>query len=162
MSKTRRFTILAMLGALAATLNIIESIFIPPLQFGIRFGLANILAMITISLFGIKETMSVNALRVVVGNLLKGSLFATNFWISASGVLLSTLCLALAKKMKTSFLFMSVFSSLAHSIGQLLMVIMLYSQVGIFSLLPLLLISSLGTGLLTGSIAQACLRRIRL
>ena len=72
MSKTKKMVTLMMFSALAIIINLFESAFIPPIQFGIRFGLANIMALITIKMFGIKEMLVVNTLRVTIGNLLKG------------------------------------------------------------------------------------------
>jgi len=161
MNKTRRFTTLTMLSALAIVINLIESYFIPPLQFGIRFGLANIIALIALSIFGIKEMFIVNAMRVIIGNLLKGLIFGSPFWISFGGVLLSSLLLAICHKLKCSFLFTSIMSAIAHSLGQVLVVMFFYRQANIIALLPILAISSIGTGILTGIIAQACLKRIR-
>ena len=61
MTKTKRLSYVTMLSALSIVINLFESWFIPPVQFGIRFGLANIISLITIELFGIKELLIVNA-----------------------------------------------------------------------------------------------------
>ena len=162
MSKTKKTALLGLLAAIAIVINLVEAAFIPPLQFGIRLGLANIVALVTLQLFGVKEMWTVNLLRLSLGNLLKGILFGAPFWISASGIFLSSLSLLLTRRLKSSVLFSSILSALAHSLGQLLCVILLYAQPGIAVLLPTLLVSSLLTGILTGSIAVQVLRRIRL
>lgn len=161
MNNTKKISYVAILSALAIVINLFESAFIPPIQFGIRFGLANIIALITIELFGYKELIFVNGMRVTIGSLLRGMIFGTQFWISFMGVVLSTIVIMICHRFKTSLLFMSVMSAIAHTLGQVLMVMVLYSQVMIASLFPLLAISSVATGILTGFVAKECLRRVR-
>ena len=161
MSKTKKMVTLMMFSALAIIINLFESAFIPPIQFGIRFGLANIMALITIKMFGIKEMLVVNTLRATIGNLLKGVIFGSPFWISFSGVAFSSIAIIVFHKLKTSLLFTSIMSAIFHSFGQVVMVMILYNQVNIIALLPILVISSVATGVLTGLIARESLKRIR-
>lgn len=161
LTKTQRLSYITMLAALAIVINLFESYFIPPIQFGIRFGLANIIALIAILLFGVRELLFVNILRVTLGSLLRGYIFGSSFWISFGGVILSTIVIIISAKFKTSTLFMSILSAIAHSFGQVLVVMLLYKQSGIISLLPLLTISSVLTGILTGTVAKECVKRVR-
>ena len=161
MNKTKKISYVAIISDLAIVINLFESAYIPPIQYGIRFGLANIIALITIELFGYKELIFVNGMRVTIGSLLRGMIFGTQFWISFMGVVLSTIVIMICHRFKTSLLFMSVMSAIAHTLGQVLMVMVLYSQVMIASLFPLLAISSVATGILTGFVAKECLRRVR-
>ncbi|MBP3891013.1 MAG: Gx transporter family protein [Solobacterium sp.] len=160
--KTKHFVYLTLLSAMAITLNIIESIYIGAFTFNIRIGLANIIALLTIKLLGWKETIVVNLMRVVIGNLLRGLIFGSTFWISMGGVVLSTIALILLDKMGSSLMFTSVISSLCHSVGQVLVVIVLYNQPGVAALtLPYLLATSIPMGLLTGYTAKLVLDRIK-
>ena len=151
----------SILSALAIVINLFECYFIPPLQFGIRLGLANIISLITVFLLGTKELIYVNGLRVVLGGLLRGIIFGAPFWISGGGVILSTIALYLCHKAKCSVLFTSVISAIMHSFGQLVVVTLLYQEVQIMALLPILVISAILTGLLTGFIAKECIKRMR-
>ena len=160
-SKTKRLTYVTMLSALAIVINLVESYFIPPIQFGIRFGLANIIALITIEVLGTKEMIIVNAMRVTIGSLLRGVIFGTTFFISFGGVLLSSIVIIMMHKMKASMWFISMMSAIAHSLGQVIVVIFFYEQAGVFALFPILSISSVATGFLTGFIANECIRRVK-
>lgn len=161
-NKTRRLVYLTMLSAMAITINILESTYLPVFPYGIRFGLANIIALITIELFGVKEMWIVNMMRVMVGNLLRGLIFGSTFWISLSGVVLSSLMLILARKLlKLPLLSTSMFSALGHSTGQVLMVMFFYNQSNMFMILPYLLISAIPTGMLTGFTAQGALKLLK-
>lgn len=161
MRATKRFTILALLCAMAITLNLMETFYIPPM-FGIfRIGLANIIALIAMHFFGVKEMLEVNAMRVVIGNLLSGRFLGSTFWISFGGVILSSLILILMYKMKSSLLFTSIMSSIAHSVGQVFVVMFFYQTALIITVLPYFLLLSIPTGLLTGWVSQTALKRLK-
>ncbi len=161
MNRTRHMSYIALLSALAIVINLFESAFIPPIQFGIRFGLANIISLITIELFSYRDLIFVALMRVTIGSLLRGVIFGSAFMISFSGVVLSSLAIMLCHKLKTSFIFMSIISAIAHSLGQVLAVIFLYEQVNVFALFPILALSSIATGVLTGIIAKECIKRVK-
>lgn len=157
---TKRFTYLALLSAMAITLNILETAMIPPLFGVFRIGLANIISLVTIQILGTKEMVVVNTMRVVIGNLLSGRFLGSTFWISFGGVLLSTIVLMLLHKMKSSLLFTSIMSSIAHSVGQVLVVSFFYMSGYIAVILPYFLLLSIPTGLFTGFIAKIASQRI--
>ncbi|MEG0169352.1 Gx transporter family protein [Anaerorhabdus sp.] len=159
-SSTKRFVYITLLSAMAITINILESTFIPPLPFGIRFGLANIIALITIEILGVKEMIIVNVMRVVIGNLLRGLIFGTTFWIAFGGVVLSSIVLILCKQLKSSLLFTSTLSSVGHTVGQVLIVMFIYQQTSMIAIVPYLLIAAIPTGILTGIVANEALKRI--
>ena len=159
--KTRHFTYLTLLSAAAILLNLAESIYIGPIFGVVRIGLANIVALMTIKLLGRKEMVIVNVMRVVIGNLLRGLIFGSTFWISSGGVLLSSIALIIMDSLDSSLLFTSVISAIAHSVGQVIIVMLFYRQPLIVTILPYLLLGSIPTGILTGYIAQRVLKHIR-
>ena len=161
MNKTRHFVYLTLLSAMAIVLNMVESIYIGSLAFGIRVGLANIIALVTIRFLGVRDMIIVNLMRVVIGNLLRGLLFGSTFWISLGGVVLSSLVLIVLDYMKASLLFTSVISSIAHSVGQVLVVMTFYRQPMIMTILPYLLAGSVPMGMITGYTAGLMLKRIK-
>ena len=159
--KNRRFTYLALLSAVAIALNLLESIYIGPIFGVLRLGLANIAALLALKLMGRKEMIIVNVMRVVIGNLLRGTIFSSTFWISSGGVVLSSLVMLGMDKLDSSLLFTSIIGSIAHSSGQVLIVSFLYRQAGMAAILPYLLLGSIPTGILIGTIAKLVLTRIR-
>ena len=158
--KTKRFVYLTLLSAMAITLNILESILIGPIFMNLRIGLANIIALITLFMLGPKDMIIVNFMRVFIGNLLRGLIFGSTFWISLAGVTLSSIILLLCYHLKSSIVFTSRLSSIGHSAGQVLMVMFIYQQAGMAITLPYLLIFSIPTGILTGFVAKAALSRV--
>ncbi len=161
MSNTKKMTIVTMLGAMAIILNVVEGMLIPPVAFGIRLGIANVIALIALEMFGIKEMIIVNTLRITIGSLLRGAIFGSTFWVSAGGVILSSIILIILYKLKATVIFKSILSAVAHSAGQVIIVIFLYNQVRMVSVLPVLVVSSLITGIFTGYVSQIVLKRVK-
>lgn len=155
MSETKRFVYVTMLCAMAISLNLFESIYIGNIfPFGIRIGLANIIALITIEMFGIKEMLVVNVMRVFIGNLIRGLIFGSTFWIALGGVVLSSIALIITHKLKSSLIFSSVVCSVMHSLGQVLVVIMFYNQPRMIAIMPYLLLGSIPMGVITGIVSK--------
>lgn len=153
-NKTKRLTLLTMLLAMAITVSLIESqveIGIP----GVRLGLANVLGLFALSMFGVKEMFILNLMRVLIVGLMRGTLFfSPGFWISFSGTFLSSLMAYLAYKTKLfSDVGVSSVSAAFHNVGQVLFVSYLTrAPMLIFTYLPFMLILGIGTGILSGHI----------
>lgn len=159
--KTRHFIYLALLSAMAIVLSIAESVYIGPVFYMVRLGLANIIALITIKIMGVREMIAVNVMRVVISTLMRGMIFSSTFWISLGGVVLSSIALILMDKLKSSLMFTSIICSIMHSVGQVIVVCLFYMQSGVAVILPYLLLGSIPMGVLTGLTAQLVLSRIR-
>ncbi len=78
MSKVKRFTIIAMLLAIAIVLNVLESftIFIP----GVKLGFANIIILIMLYEFKPAEALMVDILRILMVGLLREFSFPNLFY----------------------------------------------------------------------------------
>ncbi len=160
-NKNRRFTYLALLSAMAIALNLLETALIPPIMGVFRVGLANIIALLALMILGPKEMIAVNGMRVIIGNLISGRFLGSTFWISLGGVVLSTIILLLMYKIKSSVIFSSVMSAIAHSSGQVLVVMMFYQQPWMITFLPYFLIMSIPTGFITGYLAKIAIDRVK-
>lgn len=152
----KNFTRLSLLLALSVVLNIIESFiplfngFIP----GIKLGLANIVTLFILYKFDFKSALYVGILRVFLVGILRTGLFNTTFLFSLSGCLLSIIIMYIAKKhFKLSIIGTSVIGSIFHSIGQVLIAIILLHNSMIYYL-PWLLLFSIPTGIIVGVISK--------
>ena len=163
MNKTKKMTTLAMCIALAVIFHMIESqIPFPSPIPGYHFGLANVVGLVVLYKFNDANMMMVNLLRVLFASLLNGMIFNYGFWMSLCGVCLSTICAILLKKVRVlSCVVISVASSVAHCVGQILVALVLYNQALMITFLPYLLIMSIPTGIVTGSIAVMVLKRLK-
>ena len=157
----KHFTILALLVAMAITVNLFETMVIPPLAGIFRIGLANIIALVTLKILGYQKMIIVNLMRVIIGTLMSGTFLGTSFWISLGGVFLSTLVLIFSEKTAASLQFTSILSAIAHSLGQVMVVLFFYNQPLIMVILPYFLALSIPTGFLTAWIAKIILQRIK-
>ncbi|MGB4984720.1 MAG: Gx transporter family protein [Erysipelotrichaceae bacterium] len=159
--KIRKLTTLTMLLSISIILNIIEPV-IPIPAMGVKLGLANILSILALYMYGSKEFIMINFLRVFMSHLLRGSLFSVGFFLSSSGVLLSTLVLLLVFPYKKFSVFgISMVSATMHSIGQLGMVCFIYQSIYIMNYLPIMLILSMISGIMLGVIIKRVLRILR-
>ena len=161
LNKNRRLTDLALLSAMAIALNLMETAMIPPLFGVFRVGLANIIALITWKILGVREMISVNLMRVLIGSLLSGTFLGSTFWISLGGVCLSILALLLGNMLKSSVIFTSIMSSIAHSCGQVLVVMNFYKQAMMLTTLPYFILLSVPVGILTGYVASVAIARVK-
>ncbi|MGL5151460.1 MAG: Gx transporter family protein [Clostridium sp.] len=162
MNKSKKMVYLALLLAMAIALHIFESMIAIPLPYGAKLGLANIIALITMELFSAREMVAVNFLRVLLGSLIRGTLFSSTFWISGSGVLFSSISIILVKKFtKQSMIGLSIISSVFHNIGQVAASIILYSNTSLGAILPILLILSIPTGIFVGIAANECVLKLK-
>lgn len=162
MRKTQRMTTITMLIALSIIFHMVESMIPVPVPIpGFRLGLANIVGIIALYMFGAKTMLSINFMRVLLASLLRGILFGTGFWLSLCGVAISSLvCIWAYKKSSMSIYGVSVIASVFHSIGQVIAVTLIYQQFFMQAILPLLTLLAIPTGILIAFIAQQVLRRI--
>ena len=153
----KKFTRLSMLLALSVALNVIEASlplfngYIP----GLKLGLANIVTLFIIYQFSLKDAFYIGILRVFLVGILRTGLFSTTFFFSLSGVLLSIICMYLAKNfLKLSIVGVSIIGSIAHSTGQVISSILLLQMTSMIYYLPWLLLFSIPTGILVGLICK--------
>jgi len=154
----KEFTRLTILLSLSVVLNIIES-FIPlfsGIMPGFKLGLANIVTLFIVYEYGLKNALYVGILRVFLVGLLRTGLFNTHFIFSLSGCVLSIIMMFLAKKINLSIIGVSITGAIFHSIGQVLIAIILLNS-SIIYYLPWLLLFSILTVIIIGLICKQLL-----
>lgn len=155
MTKTRKITILAIIISQALVLHYIES-FIPVLAPGAKLGMANIMTMVTLVLFGFKEAMIVVVIRSVLGPLLGGSVTGILYSLSGgilSGFIMSVLYLKL--DIYFSLMGISTAGAVFHNIGQLLTASWIFGTIGIlYTYLPVLMLAAVVTGYFNGLVTR--------
>lgn len=156
----KKLMIITMLMAMSIVFHIVEPVLPIPVP-GVKLGLANIIGLIALFMFGIKTMFAVNVSRVVIASLLRGILFGTGFWVSLSGVLLSTTLVALLfKTNKFSVVGLSIAAAAFHNMGQILMIMVIYASIFMIYWMPPLIWLSIPAGLLTGTLAAGVLSRL--
>ena len=160
-TKTKRLAVLSMLVTMSIILQLVEPGLPLPVP-GVKLGLANIMGLITLFMFSSKEMYVVNIMRVVLAFLLRGNIFQTAFWLSLTGVLLSTTMVVILKKTTPmSMIGLSVASSVFHGLGQVIAVSYIYQSIFMISYLPIMWVLSIPAGILTGVMSVQVLKRIK-
>lgn len=155
---------IAWLTALALGLHVIEAA-LPSLLPGVKPGLANIVTVAALILYGFNTAAWIAILRVVAGGLILGTLFSPTFIMSLSGAFASLVILGLAYRISHGQWFgpvgYSVMAALAHMSAQIgVAYIAFIPNRGIMYLLPLLMTAALIFGIVNGIIARQMLLRL--
>ncbi|OPJ56366.1 Gx transporter family protein [Alkalithermobacter paradoxus] len=157
MSKTRKLVIIAIFVSQAMALHIIESSIPNPLiaiSPGAKLGLSNIITLTSLKIFGFKESLLILVLRIALSTLW-GSM--SSFLFSLVGGVLSLVAMATLLKLlkeRLSIIGVSIVGAIFHNIGQLLVASIVIQNINIFIYLPVLLLSSIPTGLFIGIVCK--------
>ncbi|OFI05823.1 heptaprenyl diphosphate synthase component I [Clostridium acetireducens DSM 10703] len=152
MTNTKKMVFISLLIAQALALNIIErSIPVPFIAPGAKLGLANIITIVSLYIFGFKDTLMVVLIRILLVSMFGGSL--SSFLYSFSGGILSLISMYFIKKIgreNISIIGVSVVGAAFHNIGQVIVASLVVENIKMFLYLPILLAVSLGTGVFVG------------
>ena len=161
MKSTNKLVRISLLLAFALIINFLESLVPLPIPLpGVKIGLANCIGLMVLFCFNKKDYVVFNVLKVLMVALLRTG-FGTAFFISSLGTLLSTIVTLLVYRLtKASIYGLSIVGALFHSLGQVLMVMILYSNVYMINYLPLLEIVSIISGCLTAFISAMLLEKL--
>ena len=161
-TKTKKMVYMALLSAIAIVLHMVETALQLPLPAGMKLGLANIISLVVVEMYGTKEMFIVNFFRVIISSLMTGIFMSYPFFISCGGVMLSSIALAILKKLTDlPVVSTSVIAAVFHNIGQVVVVAYLLSSQAIMSYVFILLASYIPTGIFTGLTAIEILKRVK-
>ncbi len=155
-NRLKYLTYLALLITFAVVIHTVEAALPLPMPVpGVRIGLANIITLLTLILFGLRSGLLVAVIRSVLGSIFVGGLFGFGFWLSISAGIISCLAMALVlvfrRKGLVSLISVSVVGAATHNLAQLTMASIIIAS---FDLLrgyfPFLLLLSIPTGIFTG------------
>ena len=162
---TKKMVYLAILTSIGLGLHIIESMIPNPFTAfapGAKLGLANIVGLITLAIYGLKYALAVNLLRSFIGGIASG--VAISVVYSTSGALVSTLLMWVIGKFFKRFFSLigiSVFGALGHNIAQLVVASIIIRNPKIFAYLPVLALTSIFTGVFIGITSIYALRKTK-
>lgn len=164
MTDTRRLIVLGLFVAVAGVLHAVEAWLPLPVPVpGVKLGLANIVSLVVIELYGWRQALAVAVARVVLGSLLGGALLGPSFALGLSGAAASTLAMAYAHarwRPALSLVGVSVLGAAVHNLAQIAVAALLVASAAIFWYLPYLALFALPTGLATGLTAAYFLARL--
>ncbi len=155
---------IALLAALAITIHIAESALPTPLP-GIKPGLANIITIATLCLYGLRTAAWVLMLRVLAGSLLLGTFLSPTFALSFSGAVAALLVLSVARLIPGlgfGAVGYSLLAALAHMAGQFTVAYWLFiPHPALLQLFPVLMTAAVLFGLVSGIIVATMLKHFR-
>lgn len=153
----KKYTRLSMLLALSVVLNIVENM-IPLFNGnvpGIKLGLANIVILFVLFMYGFKDALFLSIVRVFLVGMLSTGVFNIPFWFSLNGAIFSIVTMGIAKKFsQLSMTGVSILGSASHCVGQIIVTALLLNSTSAFAYLPIILAFSIPTGVLTGVVSK--------
>ena len=153
--KTRDITKIAILTSICVVISILESLFtfIGDIVPGLKLGLANIVIIFALYEYDFKTAFLVSSIRVLIVALIRTG-FGINFFFSLSGAIFSIIFMYIFKKTRLSIIGVSIIGSVFHSIGQVLVGMLLLDNYNVIYYLPYLLLFSIPTGIVIGIISK--------
>lgn len=155
---TKKIVFLAVMLSIAIVVSIVESMI--PLFWvpGAKLGLANIVTLVVLYVYGKKDAFILLVLRILLVGLLRGTFLMPGFFLSVSGGLLAYVMMITFMRMKIfSIIGVSVTGSLGHSLGQILMAVVLLSTPELIYYFPVIFFISIPTGIFTGYVSMVFL-----
>jgi len=149
----RRIAILSLIVALGVVLHRLE-ILIPLPAPWIKLGLANVMTLVTLMFFGLREAVTVTLLRIILGSIISGTFLSPTFFLSLSGGVTSVFVMSwiyYRGKSPFSFIGVSVCAAYTHTLTTVVCVYFFWvQQEFILNLLPVFFTLTLIAGILTG------------
>ncbi len=159
-SNTLKLSLYALLLSVSLVLSFFESMLFPsllPLP-GFKPGLANIVTLFSLYTLSPLATLVILVLRSFLSSLFGGGI--TAFLFSISGGLLAFLSMFFLKRFRAFSIFgVSMLGAACHSLGQIITASLLFSSLSVFMYLPIMLFTSIVTGLLTAFVAKLIIKR---
>ncbi len=156
---------IALLSAYAVGLHSIEALIPTPVPW-LRLGLANIITLTTLYLYGLKAGMTVTLTRVFIRSLLAGTFLGPAFVMSLGGGVASTIVMwALREIFGRLFspVSLSILGALTHNITQLFLAYLLFVRriEAIVLISPVILSFGLITGIFNGIVTKLIIQKIQ-
>ncbi len=155
---------IAVLSAYALALHGFESMLPTPIPW-LRLGLANIITLVALMLYGFRTAMSITLIRVIIASLFKGTFLGPSFILSLGGGIASTAAIGLAHALlKNLFgpVGLSLIGAVAHNAAQLILAYFLFIQriEAVLIISPVILLLGTMTGLANGFISDLLIRNL--
>lgn len=162
MDKNRRYAIVIILVTNAILISLLESIIPIPIPVpGIKLGLANIITLLALVFLPLGDVLLVVTIRCFVVALLTRGVTMLPF--SLSGGILSALVMVFLYRKMSRYLSIkgiSVVGALIHNTAQITVATILIGEKVILLYLPVLLVSAVVTGFITGAIGEIAISEI--
>lgn len=161
MTSTKKIGIMAVFVSVGLVLQIVEDrIFVSPVPGG-KLGLANVVTIVNIFMFGGANATAISGIRAFLGALLSGTAMAIPY--SIAGAVASVVAMWMVKRFfypRVSMVGMSVVGAVFHNAAQLVVASFFYGSVYVYSYFSGLLMLALISGTVTGYAASVFAKRV--
>lgn len=163
MKNVYKMTFIAILTAQALVLYWVETMIPVPVGIpGAKLGLANIFTVVSLYMLNAAETFVVIILRVLISMFLSKNLQALLY--SMSGAIVSFIAMLIAKRVfkdRISRIGVSVTGAVCHNFGQLIVASLMVNNFRIMTLLPVLTLIAIPTGIFSGMVANYMIEHLK-
>lgn len=152
---TKKLVRMALLTAAALVIHVAEAQIPPPVPImGVKLGLANVITVYAMFAMGPSAALMIMLARVILGSIFAGQLLMLLY--SLGGGLTCWCAMLLLRRVLTvrQVWVCSAFGAVFHNAGQLLVAVLITGTPAVLAYFPVLVISGVVTGLLTGLCAQ--------
>ncbi len=159
-SSGKKAAYMGLFVALALICSYVEALIPIPIGIpGVKLGLANLVTVMALYLFGTREALCISVLRILLSGFLFGNAFSILY--SLAGGFFSFLAMWLCKRTNLLHVIsVSITGGLAHNIAQLAVAAVIVSNYKILYYIPVLLAAGVLTGLVIGILSQELIMRL--
>lgn len=156
---------IALLSAYAIAIHSFESLLPSPIPW-FRLGIANIITLATLVLYGFRPAMMITLIRVILSSIFIGTFLGPGFIMSFGGGVTSTLAMGIVFTLLPRLfgpIGLSLIGALFHNIAQLFLAYILFVQKiePILMVSPVLILLGTITGVVNGFIAAMLIKSIQ-
>jgi heptaprenyl diphosphate synthase len=156
---------IALLSAYAVGIHGFESLLPSPVPW-LRLGLANIITLITLLLYGLKPAIMVTLIRVILVSLFTGTFLGPAFILSLAGGMSSALSMGIIVSLSPvlfSTVGLSIIGAFFHNITQLFLAYFLFVQriEAILLITPFIILLGTLTGTINGFISDILMKNLK-
>jgi heptaprenyl diphosphate synthase len=156
---------IALLSAYALALHGLESLIPMPIPW-LRVGIANIITLTALVLFGFRAAMMVTVTRVTLASIFGGSFLGPGFILSMGGGLAGTLSMGIVFALVPRLfgpVGLSLIGALFHNLSQLFLGYLLFIQKiePIIMITPVLVLLGTITGVVNGLVADLLIKNLK-
>ena len=158
--KTRKITLVSVMITIGIIIQIFENTLpiLPGIPGG-KLGLTNIITILCVNLFDFKTSFTISFLRPIISSLFYGGFIQLLYSLSGSLLSFIILFVIIKKFDKFSYMGAAISGACAHNFAQTTVAVLMYSNIYIYSYLPLLLILSIISGYFTGFCSTIIIRK---
>jgi len=155
---------IAVLSAYALALHGFEALIPSPIPW-LRLGLANIIALTALVLFGFRTAMMITLIRVMLGSLFSGTFLGPSFILSLGGGIAGMCAMGVIQRIGTKVfgpVGLSLIGALFHNTAQLFLAYLLFIQriEAVLIISPVIILIGTMTGVANGIVADILIKNL--